>query len=103
MKLHRLTTCYMVIFLAGCAGAPIAAIHLPEPQRPACLLEEPLNDGQIVGNYKFTPAFISYLRDLLAADSGSEATMGALGCAAEAAKALREGVAVIRTNNEASK
>ena len=87
------------LLLAGCATVPIAGVHLPEPALPACVGEEIPGEGDTVGRYFFAPAFISHLRELLAADNGPEATMEALRCASGTAKALREAVAVIRTVN----
>lgn len=86
------------LILAGCARwipAP-APVRLPEPQLPACLVEEAPEGRQVVGVYQFSPSWIDSVRAL---DGPDEKTRAALLCTVDTARVLREAVTAIRENN----
>lgn len=89
----------LCLILAGCATAPIARIHLPEPSLPSCLVEGPRQGADPVGRYEFAPPWLATLLASIAQGRTVQATQDALQCASDTAKALREGVGIIRTFN----
>ena len=86
------------LILTSCNAAQGARLHLPEPSLPACIIEKPAKDGEAVGVYDYAPLWLKRLGVNLATDQKS-ATLQALSCTSDTAKALREAVSTIRLNN----
>ena len=88
----------LFLTLTSCNAAQGARLTLPEPSLPSCLIEKPAKEGESVGVYDFAPLWLKRLGINLATDQKS-ATLQALSCTSDTAKALREAVSTIRLNN----
>ena len=88
----------LFLTLTSCNAAQGARLTLPEPSLPTCIIEKPAKDGEAVGVYDYAPLWLKRLGINLATDQKS-ATLQALSCTSDTAKALREAVSTIRLNN----
>lgn len=73
--------------------------NLPEPPLPACLREQTPERGAQVGALDWDPEWLAAVLTLSRQGRGVEATQRALECASGTARALREAVGTIRSNN----
>jgi len=91
---------WILALSASCATVtPVADVRIPEPAMPACLLELPAREGEMVGILRIAPGYEAVAVQAFNRGDAGQTIVMVITCLEQTMAGYREALAIIRAAN----